>query len=242
MSEPIDAIPAEPLPPKSSPLGRLIGVLIAPDKTMKSIAERPDWVVPFLVIIVLLTISSALVTPHLDLEEMLRAKWAEKGVPEDRIEDMLDKYEHVSGVVAPVSTFVMTGVMLALGAAGAMLALRAFGGVGTYLQNFAVTCYSTLPYVIKSIILTLLVLPRGKLTPDKIATLLPTSLAFLGDMKESPVLFALLASIDLFSFWMLFLLVTGLSYVAKFSKPQTAGIVVTLWFLLVAIRATFAGF
>ena len=45
---------------EDSSFGRLIGVLVSPGKTFRSIAERPAWLVPFLVLMVLSLVAKSM--------------------------------------------------------------------------------------------------------------------------------------------------------------------------------------
>jgi hypothetical protein len=55
-------------------------------------------------------------------------------------------------------------------------------------------------------------------------------------MKEHPLLFALLGSIDIFTIWTLALFAIGFSYAAKFSKSKSAAIVITVWAIWTCIK------
>ena len=51
-----DSALAPPVPdaePKPNSFQRIIGVLFSPDSTFKSIARRPDWVVPLVLLLVI---------------------------------------------------------------------------------------------------------------------------------------------------------------------------------------------
>ena len=48
--------------------------------------------------------------------------------------------------------------------------------------------------------------------------------------------FALLSSLDLFTIWVIVLLVIGFAYVARISKTKAAIAVVSLWFLIILFK------
>ncbi len=59
---------------ENSSFGRLIGVLVSPLKTFASIAERPTWLVAFLVVALAPAIPGFLAVPKVDWEEVARTQ------------------------------------------------------------------------------------------------------------------------------------------------------------------------
>jgi hypothetical protein len=88
-----------------------------------------------------------------------------------------------------------------------------------------------MPGVIKSIIMTVIVATRSNVSALDIATLVRSNLAFLVGMKEHPMAFVLLSSLDIFTVWLLALFIIGFAYVSKVSKAKSAAIVITLWII-----------
>jgi hypothetical protein len=112
-----------------------------------------------------------------------------------------------------------------------LLAFRLMGGEGNFQQAFSVTVYAWMPGVIKSIIMTVIVAMRSNVSALDIATLVRSNLAFLVGMKEHPMAFVLLSSLDIFTVWLLALFIIGFAYVSKVSKAKSAAIVITLWII-----------
>ncbi|HEX7707197.1 MAG TPA: hypothetical protein VF701_12130, partial [Thermoanaerobaculia bacterium] len=71
-------------------------------------------------------------------------------------------------------------------------------------------------------------------------TMVKSNPGFLVDASDRPVLYSLLTSIDLFTIWTIVLLVFGFSALSKLSRGKTAAIIVTLWFVMLAIKLGFA--
>jgi hypothetical protein len=121
-----------------------------------------------------------------------------------------------------------------------LLAFRLLGGEGNFAQAFSVTLYSWIPYVILTIITAIVVVAKGSFDPMAAATLVKSNPAFLVNMKEQFVLYTLLSMIDVFTVWMLALLIIGFASVSKFSKAKSAAIVIPLGLVLAVIRLGFA--
>jgi len=85
---------------------------------------------------------------------------------------------------------------------------RLFGGEGDFKQAFSVTCYASIPSIIKSVITLVIMVARGGIIPaQQMATIVRTNLGFLADYKANPMAFALYSSFDIFSVWFLFLMI-----------------------------------
>jgi hypothetical protein len=55
-------------------------------------------------------------------------------------------------------------------------------------------------------------------------------------MKQNPVAFAVLSSLDLFTIWTVILFIIGFSFVSRFSRAKSAAIIVPFWVLLVLFK------
>ena len=236
--------PVVALPPKS-PWQRMMGVFFTPDETFADIARKPDILVPLIVLVLIGVVTTVLIMPHLDFDALVaqQAEMVQKQNPNvsdadiERMGRITKAIGRVTGYLGPV--FIILGYLLiALVLWGAF---RLMGGDGDFKQSLSVTLYSYFPrMVLGGIIATIIIMARGMVDPSTMATVVKSNPAFLVDMKEQPVVYALLASFDVFVLWTLFLLTTGFSKVPKFSKAKSATIVVSLWLLTVLVRLGFA--
>lgn len=242
----IDAVPPAPVLPEKKPnvFERVAGVFFSPGETFRDIARRPDILGPLLLLVVLGFITTALILPRFDFESMTAQQSAtmkkqNPNLSDDDIERMTRIGKASATVMAWVSPLLQLA-WFALVAGVLLLAFRMFGGDGTYKQAYSTTLYSWMPRVLQSIVMVIVVLARGTVDPMTMATTVKSNPAFLVDMTEQPVLFALLSSFDVFAIWSLVLFVIGFSEVAKTSKGKAAAIVVSLWFVTIAIKIGFA--
>jgi hypothetical protein len=215
--------------PKPSSFERIIGVFISPNETFASIARQPDWVVPLLIILLVALAGGIVFAQRMDFGAPIREAMEER---KDLPPDAADRAVRIGSSVAKVASYlspVISGVVLLIIAAVLLLAFRLMGGEGNFLQAFSVTVYAWMPGVIKSIIMTVIVAVRSNVSALDLPILVRSNLAFLVSMKEHPMAFVLLSSLDIFTVWLLALLIIGFSYVSKFSKAKSAAIVITLW-------------
>jgi hypothetical protein len=230
-----------PPPPAAEPepnaLQRVIGVLFSPDATLASIARRPDWVLPLVILLIMSLAAGVVIAQHVDFGAAAREaieqnknatpEQVEKGV---KIATGVGKVlTYLSPVLSAIGLLVIAGVLL--------LAFRLFGGEGDFKQAFSVTCYSSMPGVIKSVILMIIIVAKGGIIPaPQLATLVRSNLGFLVDLKANPMAFAVLSSIDIFSIWFLALMIIGFAYLARVSRAKSAVVIISLWLVVLCFK------
>jgi hypothetical protein len=229
VSEIAEAPPAAiPPEPKPNSFQRIVGVLTAPDETFKSIARRPEWLVPLLIIVALSIVSVAILGSRLDFAATIRDAMEAQGRPVD-----MSAMKFVVGFtkavfyVSPVLGLLILVVMAML----LLVAFRIFGGDGEFPQAFSIVLYSWMPQLIRSVIAIIVLVMRPVITLADVQDPIRSNLGFLFSMKTQPLLYALFASFDLFTFWTLFLLIIGFARMSNFSKAKSAAIVLTMWVL-----------
>jgi hypothetical protein len=234
--------PGDPPPPEKTKnlFERIAGVLFAPAETFADIARRPDILGPLLLILAIGYISTALIMPKMDFAAMtaMQAEQMRKQNP-NMGEEQIAQMERITIASAKVFGWLAPIVLLAWYAIVAgvlLLAFRLFGGQGTYKQAYSTTLYAWMPLVLFSIILCIVVAARGTFDPTTATTLVKSNPAFLVDMKEQPILFALLSSFDLFTMWTIALLVIGFATLSKTPIAKSAAIVILLWMAMIVVK------
>lgn len=232
------ATPAPGAEPKPNSFQRIIGVLFSPDATFASIARRPDWVVPLVLILVLALANGILVASRIDFGAPAREAMAQN---KNMTQEQMDRAEKMSVGMGKVAKFigpVITIIVFLIIAGVLLLAVRLMGGEGDFRQAFSVTVYAWIPNVIQSIVFTIVILAKGAtaINPQTFPTLVRSNLAFLVDMKTQPMAFALLSAFDIFTIWGVVLLIIGFAYVGRISKTKSAIIVLSLWFITILFK------
>lgn len=229
--------PAPGTEPKPNPFQRIIGVLFSPDATFASIARRPDWVVPLVLLLLVAMAAGVIMAPHIDFGAAARESMEQqKNVSPEQI----DKAVRISASIGKVFTYlapVLSLIGLLVIAGVVLLAFRIFGGEGDFKQAFSVTCYASIPTIFKSVVTLIIIVAKGGIIPAQaLATIVRSNLGFLVDYKANPIAFALLSSFDIFSIWFLALLIIGFSYVARVSKVKAAVTIISLWVLVLLLK------
>lgn len=240
------SMPAPEAAAPVSPVGRIIGVFTSPKQTFKSIAEKPSWVAPMLLMMILAVVVGGLLNSKMNWAQYIRHKAEENPRFEQLSEEKKD--EAVSGqakfwagfsygvgaIAIPVSVLIFAGIY--------QVSFNLMSGAGLrFGQSFAITTHAFLPSAVTSI-LALIILPLktyGDVDPENIVA---TSLkAYLPETAPKTLL-ALGGSLELFWIWCLVLIAIGFSAAnPRKVKPGAAfGIVFGLWGIWVLAKVAWA--
>ncbi|MFN7974205.1 MAG: YIP1 family protein [Acidobacteriota bacterium] len=233
----------------------VIQVLFAPGSIFARIAERPRALVP-LAMVTLLSIGSwgALLLRvgdfHPMAETIMKSRPApparEGGPSQEQIVDIVAKVIPIqmmaAAVLAPAIVYLICGTLF-------WILLRVISGSEwRWKTAFSATIHGFSPGLVASALMVLLVFASpngGQLFTDALAhqdvPLKSHAGAFVSKDAVGPFAFALLSSLDVFSFWMLALLVLGFARTAKVSKGSSAGVVLGTWLVYVLAKSMIVG-
>lgn len=225
---------------KDSSWGRLVGVLVAPGETFRSIAERPTWLPPLLLLALLGAVVAFAIQMRTDPEEMVRGQIEaiKVEVPQEQVDKMIEDAEsRTTGAKLGLAAIgiVVQAALYAVVAALFWIGFRLFGSEMDYLRSLATTLHGYMPLAVGSLINLPLMLSRESLTFEESMQggVLVSSLKAMAPEDASPVTEALLGSLDLFTIWTLVLLTIGYKAVAKVSTAVASGIVILFWLVYV---------
>jgi hypothetical protein len=240
------SMPAPEASAPVSPIGRIIGVFTSPKQTFTSIAEKPSWIAPMLLMMILAVVVGGLLNSKMNWAQYIRHKAEENPRFEQLSEEKKDEavagqvkfwagFSYGVGAVAiPISVLIFAGIY--------MVAFNLMSGAGArYGQSFAITTHAFLPTAITSI-LAMIILPLktyGDVDPENIVA---TSLkAYLPETAPKTLL-ALGGSLELFWIWCLVLVAIGFAAVnPRKVKPGAAfGIVFGLWAFWILAKVAWA--
>ncbi|HXO20293.1 MAG TPA: YIP1 family protein [Thermoanaerobaculia bacterium] len=225
-------------------LGRLAGALISPVKTFRSIGERPTWVVALLVLALVLGSVSYVVSLRTDWEDIIRQSVRESGrdVPAQALEQQISITKKIGPYLAIAGGLIFLPGGFALFALVLWVTFKLLGSELDYRRSFATTLHAMMPLALGQLLSLPAVLSRATIGYQdiKAGSFLPTNLALLAPDGTSHAVMALLASLDLFSLWVVVLLIVGFHLVARVSKAAAAGGVLVLWALFILIKVGWA--
>ena len=231
---------------KDSSFGRILGVLVSPGETFRSIAERPTWIPPFLVLVLLGFAVALVVQLRTDPEEMVRGQMAmlKMDISEEQLNEAIDQAENQSTATKVALTAVGVVVQVAIYALVALLfwvGFKMFGSEMDYVGSLATTLHGFMPLAVSSLLNLPIMLSRPSLTFEEVRSggVLVSSLKALAPEDASTLTEALLGSFDLFTIWTLVLFTIGFKAMAKVSTAVASGIVILYWLVYVGGKLAF---
>lgn len=218
-------------------VSRLVGVLIEPTKTFRSIGERPTWGVALVLFLLVSLVLTFLVTSRVDWSDVIRQQIADSGreIPAEQIEKQVE----IGAKVAPIFAWAGGGIQIggfALMALIFWLGLKVMASEMTYKQSFSVTLHALTPSWLVAGVLTIpVLLGKAEISGQELqrGSFLLSNAASFAPEDASRAMVALLSSLDIFSFWCIALLTLGYSVVGKVSKAKAAICVIVLWAVFV---------
>jgi hypothetical protein len=220
---------------ENSSFGRLLGALVAPVKTFRSIAERPTWGAAFFVLYVLGSGAILLAFQKVDFAAGIREQIAEQHIQMPAgSEERAASFGKIAAttvalLVVPLLTFLIPAIYLLL---------NLLGGELDYKRSLAVSLHASLPRALGALLSVPVILSRGQISLKEVqgGGLLHSNLGFLAPENAGPALRVLLVNFDLFALWSVVLSIAGYHLVAKVSKRTAAAVVLGLWFVGLALQ------
>lgn len=232
---------------EDSGAGRVIGALVSPVKTFDSIAVRPTWVVPLVILLIIATLVGVLANKRIDPNDMRQSiqqrmeKSGRSATPE-QVDQAVTMSAKVSSYVVWLLP-IFGSIVYLLVALLFFAAFHFFGGSEiSYKTSFAVAVHGYLPGIVAALLSLPVILTHEHLRLKDVqgGNLLASNVgAFVPDTL-GPFVHSLLSSVDFFSLWSLCLMVVGYKAAAKVSTANAATVVVVLWALYVAGKSGFA--
>lgn len=238
--------PIEPTPQGMSGFARIIGVFFEPGKTFEDIGKRPTWLLPLAIIVISTIAFTVVLGQHIGWEHIVRQQVESSSRAAQLPAEQREAQIAMGARMAPIFGFA-TVVLIPLGyviISGILLAMTAMMSGGLkFKQVFAVVCHSGLSGVVFAVLGIVVMLLKKPEDFNVNNPLMFNVAAYMDQQTTSKFLYSLSTSMDLFSFWMMFLIATGLKAAAgkrlSFAGALTA--VVVPWAIYVFCKSALAG-
>jgi hypothetical protein len=229
---------------EDSSFGRLIGVLVSPGKTFRSISERPTWGAALAVLLLVSLGVGFVAGQRTDYRDMITRSVRDSGreVPPDVLERQIGVMEkagpYFSAFGAPVAIVLFSLIAALL----YWVFFKLLGGDFSFKSSFSVTLHAAMPAIVALLLSLPVILSRSRLGYDDLKTgsFLRSNLAFLAPQNAPSWMTALYASADFFSLWSLVLSIIGYRAISRLSTQAVAATVVIITLVFVAVRVGLA--
>lgn len=227
---------------------RLIGVFFEPKKTFEDVARRPTWLVPLALLILAVIGYTMLYTQHNGWEQFMRHQFANSSRAQQIPPEQLERTIATQSRLAPL--FGCGAALLGIPFADLAIAAVLLGVVAgimsaplKFKQVFAIVCYANLPGLISTSLAAVVMFLKNPEDFDLQNPLVFNAGAFMDPDHSSKFLYSLATSIDLFAFWIILLIATGLKAAAgkKLSFGGALFSVVLPWLVWVLLKSAAAG-
>jgi len=220
-----------------SSFSRVISVLTSPAKTFQSIAERPTFVVPLVLLALLGAVVVNVTMTKVDPADFVR-QMEEQGrtmPPNGPDPETMAKFARWAGTAGALLVAPLTYVVVAL---LFFVALRMAGSDMDFIRSLSVTTHGFMPLGLAALIGIPVALAKESISLEEAqgGQYLMSNLGILAGEDTSKVVKALLSSVDLFSIWTIVLLAIGYRIVGKVSNAAAWGTVLAIWALGILIK------
>lgn len=223
--------------------GRLGNIFGNPTRAFEAIDNRPTWVVPLIIAILVTVVFTQLTFPIL-METQLERLRSNPNIPAERLEIIEDQFAEniqTQRIVTLVSQIIATPIIyLFFAGIFYLVGTLILGGDTSYKRVLSVWSWSALILTVSAIVGFLLAMVKGSMGVSlSLALLLPAE-------STGTRLHTLLSNFDFFVIWFLIVLATGFGIIYKFSKAKAftaVGIMWAVWIILsVALSGVFSQF
>lgn len=214
--------PVENREESASWLSGLTGIFFEPGRTFRQIDRNPSWLPPLLASIVLGIAGTLLIMQVIDMAEIFRNEMLNspqgRNMTTEQIDEMavqltqsswVKAFQFLGPIFLPILTTLLVGGLL-------MAFLPIMGGDASFKKVFSVVTHGYFFYYAVGTVLTVLVYYLSP-EPNSIHPQNPvfTNPGGFFNRREDALLYQLASSIDLLSFYRIYLIGAGLSVVAK---------------------------
>jgi hypothetical protein len=211
---------------------RFQGVFFSPKDTLKAISEKPVWLDALIVILVILTIFLAIISPYLQKDQVQVLKSnveLQERLGEERYQQQLKLleskiYRLILFVIVPT---VFTVGLFFLQALILLAMSRMFSTEGNYKQILSVYLHANfIDKIFGNAVRMVLILTRKSVMQTT------TTLAiFFPRLEVTSTSFMILSQVDFFQLWLFGILSYGLSSIFKIDTKKALIISYGFWFL-----------
>ena len=232
--------------PTDNSCGRIFGAIFSPKPTFESIARRPTWIAPLILIIVVSTLVIAVFGQRVGWRNFMirqnqqssRAQKQMEQMTPDQREHMLDQQTKIAPIFGYVGVIVGTILGALLVAAVLMVVFNLSSGSKVpFLTSLGIVSYSWVPAIIGGLLGILIMFIKDPATVDIEHLVASNAGAFVSD--DSPKwLVTLLTSFDIFIFWTMILMALGYSATdpKKISFGKALTTIVIVWIIYLAAK------
>lgn len=236
-----------PTGPEMGAFARVVNVFFSPGKTFESIARKPTFVIPLVLVVLSAGLAGFAITSKLDTDAVVEQsiQQAEEQQGRELTEEERDRTEKVIRFMLPIQ-----GGVIALFSVLAVLLVpslyhliaMASGKATRWAAVFSAYLHVQMIHVLKGLAFTGVAFGQsGEIDQQGLQQLLKSNVgAFLDPETTNRAALAFLSQVDIFEIWALIVGVIALTKVTRFKTGGAVAVVGGLWILWVVLTSLLA--
>jgi hypothetical protein len=222
--------------PEEKPMGgasKVFNIFLEPRRVFESLRAKPTWLIPFIIVTLLVIVSTYLTFPYIMKAQVERIEQMEN-IPEARRNDIVEEMEQMrqppAWQVAIIPVFSLF-VLVVFSAVLFFVFNVLMGGDSSFRSVLSVYSYSGLVMIPALIVKLPLIIMKESVNVQTSLALLPFANA------DNRFLYGVLSGFDIFSLWEVILISLGLGVMYKLSTTKAFMAVLILWVLLILVKS-----
>ncbi len=239
--------PTTPEKPPPNAFKNLFGVIFSPQATFEAISRKPRWLLPFLLYLGLMFLYIYSLVHMMGFEKFMRSTLGSNPTDQkvQQIEQFIKMVDEKPGMAAFLYINpAVIGLLFPVVLAGILLLVVTLtGGTSSFKKVLSVIVHISFATTLVTTIFSVgPLLISGDFDRFDIQNPIASNVGFfLNPAEMNKFIYSLAGSIDLLSFWMIFLLATGLTAASENLKKKTAYIcLIVLWAVWILGKASIA--
>jgi len=237
-----------PVPAQVAPLSeaaRIVNTFIAPSKTFTDLRRSAAWWAPFLLMVIVSIVFVSIAGQKVGFRKITenqlqmqpkQADALEKMPPEQREQQMNIREKFTKGIAYAFPVLQLIGLLII--AAILFGTFKLVGGAdASFKVSLAIVVYASLPGLIKVLLAIASLLAGASADSFTFQNPIGSNIGYYLNPADSPFLYSLGSSFDVFMLWTLALTAIGFTCVSKVKKGTAFAIVFGWWLLVVLIGA-----
>jgi hypothetical protein len=234
--------PAQAPEADSNSVARIFGVLFSPKATFQSIVRRPTWWLPILVLVVLAVAVVAIFGERGGWPSYLQKQMASNArfqqLPAQQQQQQMAIALKYTPPFADGEVIVVVPLAIVIIAAIFLATFNLIHGTQIKFKTaLSIVSYASVPGIISGLLAIVVISLKDPATVDLQNIVAANASAFIsGEVARWKVM--LLGSIDIFSFWEMFLMAVGFGVAAprKLSTGKAFASIFVVWLIWVAVK------
>lgn len=226
----VSPVEPEPQGPALSEPQRLINVFIAPSKTFEDLRRKASWWVPWLISALFALGFGIVAVQKIDMTRFVQQQIEKSPSAQKRLEQATPAQREqgiaLQATITKVSFYALPLFTLIGGLVIAAVLMAIFnfilGAEVPFSRAMAVTFYSFLPGILKSILLCVSLLVIADPNTIDLTNPMPTNPAFFMDPLGNKFLYTFLSYVDLFAIWYVVLIGMGFALASSNRKVSVS--------------------